>query len=217
MKNVVNKILEEKIIVIIRGAQADKLIPYAEALYNGGIRLMEITYNAEGNPSDEETARNIEMLAKHFDGRMLIGAGTVIRANQVELTKKAGGKFIISPDTNAEIIKYTKDLGLVSIPGALTPSEICEANRAGADFIKLFPAFALGPKYIKAVKAPLSHVRFLAVGSVTLDNAADYFDAGVCGLGTSHINIAPAELYEKEDYDTITKYVKKYIAVVKSL
>ncbi|WP_143442559.1 bifunctional 4-hydroxy-2-oxoglutarate aldolase/2-dehydro-3-deoxy-phosphogluconate aldolase, partial [Klebsiella pneumoniae] len=92
-----------------------------------------------GKINDEEIASGIEMLAEHFKGEMLVGAGTVLTERQVELTRKAGGKFIISPDTNPDIIKKTKEMGLVSIPGALTPSEIVTASRAGADFVKVFP------------------------------------------------------------------------------
>ena len=90
MRNEVIKTIEkEKIVVIVRGVESEKLIPLAEAMYEGGIRLMEITYSANGSVSDEDTAKNIQMLSRHFDGRMLIGAGTVITEKQVELTKKA--------------------------------------------------------------------------------------------------------------------------------
>ena len=116
MKNeVINAIKNEKIIVIVRGVESEKLIPLAEALYDGGIRLMEITYSADKSVSDEDTAKNIEMLAKHFDGKMFIGAGTVLTESQVELTKRAGGRFIISPDTYPEVIKKTNSLDMVSI------------------------------------------------------------------------------------------------------
>ena len=134
MRNEVIKTIEkEKIITIVRGVKREDLIPLAEAMYKGGIRLMEITYDATGKTPDEETAENIKMLAEHFKGRMFIGAGTVIRENQVELTKEAGGMFIISPDTYEGVIKKTRELSLVSIPGALTPTEIQTAHRAGAD------------------------------------------------------------------------------------
>ena len=119
---VIEAIEREKIIVIVRGVAADKLIPLAEAMYEGGIRLLEVTYSADGSVSDEETAKNIEMLSKHFEGRMYIGAGTVITEKQVELTKKAGGKFIISPDTYENVIRKTRELDMVSMPGALTPT-----------------------------------------------------------------------------------------------
>ena len=159
----IKMIENEKIIVIVRGVPSEKLIPLVEAMYSGGIRFLEITYSADGSTSDEKTAENIKMLSEHFDGRMYIGAGTVLSEKQVELTKEAGGQFVISPDTNPDIIKKTKELGMVSIPGALTPSEITIAHRSGADFVKMFPIVNMGADYVKAIKAPLSHIRLLAV------------------------------------------------------
>jgi len=214
MRNEVIKTIEkEKIVVIVRGVESEKLIPLAEAMYEGGIRLMEITYSANGSVSDEDTAKNIQMLSRHFDGRMLIGAGTVITEKQVELTKKAGGKFIISPDTYTEIIKKTRELGLVSMPGALTPSEIQQAHRAGADFVKLFPITNMGVDYVKAVKAPLSHIRLLAVGGIDENNISEYLKAGVCGFGIG-TNIAKKALIDVGDYAAITELAKKYVSAV---
>lgn len=214
MRNkVIESVEKEKIVVIVRGVEKEKLIPLAEAMYEGGIRLLEITYDAMGKTPDEETAANIEMLAKHFEGRMYIGAGTVIRPNQVELTAKAGGKFIISPDTNKEIIEKTRELGLVSMPGALTPTEIADAARFGADFVKLFPVNAFGTEYVKAVKAPLSHVKLLAVGGVDEKNIADYAKAGACGFGIGS-NIVNKKLIEEGAFDKITELAKEFLSAL---
>ena len=167
MKNtVINSILENKIVVIVRGVAKEKLIPLAEAMYAGGIRLLEITYSADKSISDTDTAESIRALAEHFEGRMFIGAGTVLTADQVRLTRAAGGSFIISPDVNEEVIRETYRNGMVSMPGALTPTEIQNAHRFGADFVKLFPISNLGPDYVKAVKAPLSNIKMLAVGGI---------------------------------------------------
>ena len=209
---VIEAIEREKIIVIVRGVAADKLIPLAEAMYEGGIRLLEVTYSADGSVSDEETAKNIEMLSKHFEGRMYIGAGTVITEKQVELTKKAGGKFIISPDTYENVIRKTRELDMVSMPGALTPTEIQKAYRCGADFVKLFPITNLGTEYVKAVKAPLSHIKFLAVGGINENNMADYLKAGVCGFGIGS-NIVNKKFIDSGDYASITQLAKKYTGV----
>lgn len=214
MKNSVIEAIEKyKIITIVRGVESDKLIPLTEAMYDGGIRLLEVTYSADGSTTDEETAKNIEMLSKHFDGRMFIGAGTVITEKQVELTKKAGGKFIISPDTYENVIKKTKELGMISMPGALTPSEIQNAHRYGADFVKLFPVTNMGVSYIKAVKAPLSHIKFLAVGGISENNMIDYLNAGVSGFGVGS-NIVSKKLIDSGDYSEITKLAKKYTKVI---
>jgi 2-dehydro-3-deoxyphosphogluconate aldolase/(4S)-4-hydroxy-2-oxoglutarate aldolase len=210
MKNkVIENVLNEKLIVIVRGVKTEDLIPFADAVYEGGVRLLEITYSATGAIPDEQTASQIKMLKDHFGDKMNIGAGTVIRENQVELTAKAGGEFIISPDTNPDLIKKTNELGLVSIPGALTPTEIQCASVAGADFVKLFPVSTFGPEYIKAVSAPLSHVRLLAVGGVTDENIGEYLKAGACGFGIGS-SIVNKKLIDAKDYSAITEIAKKY-------
>lgn len=212
-EKVIKAIEENKIIVIVRGVESEKLIPLAEAMYKGGIRLLEITYSANGAVSDEETTENIKLLSKHFEGRMYIGAGTVLNEKQVQLTKDAGGMFIISPDTNDAVIKKTRQLEMVSMPGALTPTEIQTAHDSGADFVKLFPITNMGIGYVKAVKAPLSHIKLLAVGGVDENNMADYLKAGVCGFGVGS-NIIDKKMIEAGDFDGITELARKYTAVV---
>lgn len=213
-EQIINTIEKEKIIVIVRGVEKEKLIPLAEAMYVGGIRLLEVTYSANGKVSDEETAENISILAKHFEGRMYIGAGTVLTEKQVELTAKVGGKFIISPDTCPEVIRKTRELGLVSMPGALTPSEMQIAHRNGADFVKLFPITSLGASYVKAVKAPLSHLKILAVGGVNENNIAEYLKAGINGFGLGS-NIIDKKKIAENDWAGITNLAKKYVSLVK--
>ncbi len=211
---IIEQIENEKIIVIVRGVESSKLIPLAEAIYDGGIRLLEITYTATGAVNDEETAENIRMLATHFKGRMHIGAGTVLNEKQVELTYRAGGKFIISPDVNPDVIKKTKAFGMISMPGALTPTEVQIAHRSGADFVKLFPVANLGVGYVKAVKAPLSHIKLLAVGGIDLNNIEEYMSAGVCGFGIG-TNIIDKNMIINNDFEGITKLAQKYVDVVK--
>ncbi|MBO5481188.1 MAG: bifunctional 4-hydroxy-2-oxoglutarate aldolase/2-dehydro-3-deoxy-phosphogluconate aldolase [Clostridia bacterium] len=213
-EQIINTIEKEKIIVIVRGVEKEKLIPLAEAMYAGGIRLLEVTYSANGKVSDEETAENIRILSQQFEGRMYIGAGTVLTEKQVELTAKAGGKFIISPDTCPEVIRKTRELGLVSMPGALTPSEMQIAHRNGADFIKIFPITSLGASYVKAVKAPLSHLKMLAVGGVDENNIAEYLKAGINGFGLGS-NIIDKKKIAENDWLGITKLAKKYVSLVK--
>ncbi len=213
-KKLIETIEKEKLIVIVRGVEKEKLLPLAEAMYDGGIRLLEITYSQKGEPSDEDVADSIKLLATHFEGRMFIGSGTTLTERQVELTAKAGGRFIISPDVNTEVIKKTKELGLVSLPGALTPTEIMTAHTAGADFVKLFPISNLGVSYFKAVKAPLSAVKFLAVGGIDENNMKEYLDAGVTGFGIGS-NIVNKKLIDSSDFAKITELAKRYVEAVK--
>ncbi len=210
----VEKIEKNKIIVIIRGAEKDKLIPLAKTMYDGGIRLVEITYSANKSVSDEETAENIKMLCDYFRDKMLIGAGTVLTEKQVELTKNAGGRFIISPDTFEDVIRKTKKLEMVSIPGALTPSEIQKAHRLGADFVKIFPITSMGCEYVKAVKAPLSDIKLLAVGGVNENNMSEYLNVGISGFGIGS-NIVNKKMLDKEDYEGIKSLAKVYVSRLK--
>ena len=210
---IIQKILDEKVIVIVRGVDKKDIVPFAEAVYNGGVRAIELTYDASNPENDSKNAENIKMLVDAFGDKMLIGAGTVIREKQVELTKQAGGCFIISPDTNEKIIKKTCELDMVSIPGALTPTEIQNAHLAGADFVKLFPVSAFGTGYVKDIKAPLSHVRILAVGGVNENNINEYSLAGAVGFGVGS-NIVNKEMIKKGDFKGITELTKRFLSAL---
>ena len=213
-EQIIKTLEEEKIIVIVRDVEREKLIPLTEAMYQGGIRLLELTYSANGKTSDEDTAESIRLLARRFEGRMYIGAGTVLTEKQVELTAQAGGKFIVSPDTCPLVIEKTRALGLVSIPGALTPSEMQFAHKSGADFIKIFPITSLGASYVKAVKAPLSHLKMLAVGGIDENNITEYRQAEINGFGLGS-NIIDKKKIAENDWQGITNLAKKYVALVK--
>lgn len=209
-KSVIEAIEKEKIIVIVRGVAREKLIPLCNAMYQGGIRLLEVTFDAGKKVSDLETAENIKMLAEEFSGRMFIGAGTVLTRKQVKLVKEAGGSFIISPNTDKKVIKTAKKLGMVSMPGALTPTEVKMAVAFGADFVKLFPVSNFGPDYVKAVKAPLSNIKFTAVGGIDENNMKDYIKVGVSGFGIG-TNIVNKKMMEENNYDAITELAAKYV------
>ncbi|MBR5187065.1 MAG: bifunctional 4-hydroxy-2-oxoglutarate aldolase/2-dehydro-3-deoxy-phosphogluconate aldolase, partial [Clostridia bacterium] len=211
MKSIVIQTIEkEKLIVILRNVEEKYLLPLSEALYQGGIRLMEITYDASGKVADETVAKQIRILVDFWKEKILIGAGTVLTEKQVELTKEAGGLFIISPNTDAEIIRKTNVLEMVSIPGALTPTEVQAAHRAGADFVKLFPMDAMGASYLKAVKAPLSHIKFLAVGGIDCNNMEEYLKAGAIGFGIGS-SLIKKELLKEENYAAITELAEIYV------
>jgi len=192
MNTFFDRIEKYRLIVIMRGIPKDKLNRVLDILYESGVRLAEITFDASGKVSDEETAAMIRQAVLHTEGRMSIGAGTVLMENQIMLTKQAGGRFIISPHTDLSLIRRTKQEGLVSIPGVMTVSEMAAASAAGADFVKIFPAGVLGPDFIRQVKAPLPHIKVLAVGGVFTEDipkwqavATDGF-----GIGSAIVNAA---------------------------
>lgn len=211
-KTIIESIIRNKLIVIVRNVSDDQLIPFCQAVFDGGIRCLEITYKSDGT-ADEHTANQIRLVTTHFCDRLTIGAGTVLTPHQVQLTAEAGGNFVISPDVNKEVISETVNRGLVSIPGAFTPTEIAEADRYGADFVKLFPASALGTSYIKAIKNPISHIRLLAVGGIHMKSISEYLSAGICGFGIGS-NLTNRELLEKNDYAAITALSRQYVEAV---
>ena len=199
---------ERKIIAIVRGLEPAYLIRLGQALEEGGIGLMEVTYNQSAPETWTDTARAIEAAAKTFGERVLIGSGTVITPEQVRLTYNAGGRYLVTPATQPEIIRMGKALGLGVFPGALTPTEILAAGSAGADAVKVFPAAAVGADYIKAVRAPLSHIPLLAVGGVDEKNAAAFMKAGCVGLGIGG-RLVNKEWIESGEWDRITTLARE--------
>lgn len=212
---VIEQIRKNKVIAIIRGASAEECLPIAKALYRGGIRLMEITYNQKAPETWEETARTLRGLVEAFRGKMIFGAGTVVNPYQVSLTAEAGGEFIVSPNTNEAVIAATRERGLVSVPGAMTPTEILAAHDAGADFVKLFPAGTLGIPYLKAICAPLGHIEFLATTGITADNAKDFLDAGAKALGIGGA-LADRKAIEAGEYEKLTEAAEKILAAIRA-
>ena len=173
---------EHKLIVICRGVYGDTLCKTMEALYKGGIRLAEVTFDQKSKDYTE-TLDAITMLEKHFRGRMAIGAGTVINTEQVELAHQAGAAYIISPNVKEAVIRKTKELGMLSIPGALSPTEVLNAHEYGADYVKLFPAARMGASYIRDLMGPISHVKFIATAGITEENIAEFASIGCTGYG----------------------------------
>ncbi len=183
--NHVKKQLEEKkIIAIYRQKYGDTLRNIANAVRSGGVRFIEVTFDQADPDCILKTAQAIEMLCHEFPD-MHIGAGTVMNCAQVDAAVNAGAKYIISPNTDIEVIKYTKQNELISIPGAMTPSEIASASNAGADYVKLFPCAYLGEKYVKDIMAPLNHVKLIATGGITVQNLPSFLSLGMVGAGIS--------------------------------
>lgn len=211
MKNEITaKIKEEKIIAIIRHLGAKDAEALCEALYKGGIRLAEITFDPAGTIPAEETAKTISVLRDKFAGKMLIGAGTVLDMDYARIAIGAGAEFIISPNTDPDVIRYTKECGRVSIPGAMTPTEVVSAYRAGADFVKVFPSDTLGLKFIKALRAPLPHIPLIPTGGINTGNIADFLSAGAAAVGIGS-NLSRNDLVKAGRLDEITALAEEYL------
>lgn len=207
---------QKKIVAIVRGLAPEHLVRLGHALEEGGVGMMEVTYNQAAPDTWAATASGIEAVAKAFGERLLVGAGTVITPEQVRMTHDAGGRYLVTPTTQPDIIKLGKSLDLGLFPGALSPTEILTAWEAGADAVKVFPAGNLGPGYIKAVRAPLSHIPLMAVGGVNEKNAADFMRAGCVGLGVGG-NLVNKQWIADGEWDKITALAKEFMKAVNEL
>ncbi|WOC76579.1 bifunctional 4-hydroxy-2-oxoglutarate aldolase/2-dehydro-3-deoxy-phosphogluconate aldolase [Intestinibacillus sp. NTUH-41-i26] len=214
-KNIIQQVELHKLIAIVRGIPHDQCMPLAQALYDGGIRLLEIPFNQQEPDSFLQTARTISDLSNAFSGKLLIGAGTVVSTELVRLAADAGAQYIISPDTKESVIAETRERGLVSMPGAMTPTEITLAHQSGADFVKLFPAGALSVDYFKAVFAPLGHIKYLAVGGINTENIPAFLKAGCCGFGIGG-NLVNKTWAAEGAFDRITAVAQDFCCAVRS-
>ena len=197
-------ILKYKVITICRKVYGDDLLQLAHALLEGGVKLMEVTFDQADPNCIEKTSGALQMLVDEFKETMMFGAGTVLTKEQVVAAKEVGARYIISPNTDLEVIAETKRHGLVSIPGAMTPSEIITAHNHGADIVKLFPAGTLGMAYIKDILAPISHVKLCATGGVTEENFGQYLSLGFSGAGISG-RLCDKKCIQAKDFIEITR------------
>lgn len=202
-------------IAIIRGVPYEKLPDVAEALYRGGVRLLEITFNQKSETRCKDTKEAILAVKKRWGESMAIGAGTVMSIEDVHAAHDAGASYILAPDTNEEVIREAVRLGLEAIPGALTPSEVAAARRYGASVVKLFPAGEIGIPYCKAVMAPINHIPMIAVGGVDNKNLPDFIKAGFIGAGIGSA-LTDKALIAKEQYEELQKLAETYVKAAKT-
>ena len=191
------------IVAIIRGFEPEICLRLAEAYHKGGIDRVEVTFNQKAPDTWKDTAAAIRSIKDRFGGVVKVGAGTVLTEEQLDICEDAGGEFMVTPNVNAALIRKCVADGLVAMPGAMTPSEAVEAFDAGAQYVKIFPAGTLGPGYIKAIKAPLSHIPMLAVGGIGPDNVAEFIKAGCAGAGVGG-NLTNKEWIAAGEWDKIT-------------
>ena len=214
-KEVLNKILEGKIIAIVRGIPSDEVVGLAKALLAGGISCIEVTFDQSSKEKAEDTLKAIANIRQALGDQVCVGAGTVMTVEQVDAAAAAGAEYMISPNIKAAVIARTKELDKVSIPGAMTPTEVADAYEMGADIVKMFPAGVLGPAYIKAVKAPLKHIPVAAVGGVNPGNCADFIRAGAVGVGVGG-NLVSPQLVKEGRFDEITAIAQEYMNALKN-
>jgi len=211
----IRKITLEKIVVITRGIYGTELMKLSRALYEGGIRCFEITYDPADPDTMPKIRGDVEALRAEYADDLLLGVGTVLTAVQVQNAADAGANFIVSPNFNPAVVAQTRKQNLVSIPGAMTPTEICGADEAGADFIKLFPAGTLGIQYCKDIYAPLHHVKYIATVGVTEETFRQYLDLGFAGAGISS-QLVDRRLREAGNWAELTKRAERFVAIARA-
>ncbi len=197
------------VVAIVRLNSSESLTRVAEAIAEGGVRYIEFTMTTPGA---------LEVLGKvteRFGDDVIFGAGTVLDAETARAAILAGARFVVAPNLNPKVITLCNRYSVPAMPGALTPTEIMQAWDLGADVVKVFPCSAFGPDYIKAVLAPLPHVKLAPVGGVELDNVSAYMRAGAAcvGVGSSLVN---AKLIAGGDWAGLTERARGFIEGVQA-
>lgn len=213
MIDTVEFIKKNKFIAILRNIPEAKIKDTAKALYNGGVRIFEITFNPSEEDTEEKTARAIETVKNVCGSGISVGAGTVVKNEFVAAAKKAGAQFIVSPNTDNEIIKLTKENGMISIPGAFTPSEIVSAYKIGADIVKIFPIEPHNISYLKNILSPISHIPFITTGGVNKDTAKELINTGALALAAG-ASIIPKDALENGNFNIIEEKARELISII---
>jgi len=201
------RVLDRVIVAVIRAESPEKLVDVAEALVAGGVEVMEITLTVP------RATQVLEKLAQKLGDRILLGAGTVLDTETARAAILAGAEFIVSPAVNVEVIELCRRYSKLIMPGALTPTEVVTAWQAGADIVKIFPSELTGPKYIKALRAPLPQIRMMPTGGVNLDTAEEFLKAGACALGIGGSLVEPNAV-ASGDMKRIEALARRYVGIV---
>lgn len=208
-KEVLERLRRGGLVPVLRAPTAEDATLMAEALQKAGLTALEITLTVPG------AVEVIRKLVARFGADLLVGAGTVLDAKAAAACIDAGATFIISPSLELDVIAHCNQAGVAVLPGALTPTEIVKAWRAGADMVKVFPCSALGgASYIKAVKAPLPHIDLVPTGGVSLDTAASFIKAGASALGVGG-DLVDLEAVRAGRADIIGERARKYVEIVR--
>jgi 2-dehydro-3-deoxyphosphogluconate aldolase/(4S)-4-hydroxy-2-oxoglutarate aldolase len=206
---VAKRIREIGIVPVVRAKSAKQAQLAAEAVCAGGIPIVEVTMTVPG------AVELIAQLVKASGAEILIGAGTVLDAETAKRCLDAGAQFIVSPGFDLETVRFVKQQGTLMMAGALTPTEVISAWKAGSDFVKIFPCGSMGgAKYLKALKAPLPQVPMIPTGGVNLETAGDMIRAGAEALGIGG-ELVSASALASGDTQPITDAARKYVAIVR--
>jgi 2-dehydro-3-deoxyphosphogluconate aldolase/(4S)-4-hydroxy-2-oxoglutarate aldolase len=201
-------IVDSGVTAILRGISEDNIVPVARAIYEGGVRTIEITADAK------RCSRLVAAVDQELKGTdAVVGAGTVMDAATARNVIEAGAEFILAPNLNENVIDVCNLEGVVAVPGVMTPTEAATAMEAGADILKLFPASTVGPGHIAALQAPLGDVPIMPTGGVSPDNVASYFDAGAIAVGAGSA-IVDYDAIEAGDLDQVKASAAEFVKAI---
>lgn len=207
--DVIKHIKDTGVIPVVRATTAGEAMRAIDAIREGGISVLEITMTVPG------AVKLIEEVAKRYGNEALVGAGTVLDPETATACVESGAQFVVSPALNLETIACCRRLGVAVMPGALTPTEVVQAWNAGADFVKVFPAGAVGgPTYLKSLKAPLPQIELVPTGGVSLKTAADFIRAGAAALGVGS-DLVDINAIREGQAALITERAKQFIEIVR--
>jgi 2-dehydro-3-deoxyphosphogluconate aldolase / (4S)-4-hydroxy-2-oxoglutarate aldolase len=203
---VLNRIIDSGLVAIIRADVADHAARIAEGCANGGITVLEVTFTVPG------AAKVIEDLSREYDGRMVVGAGTVLDPETARIAILSGAQFVVSPALNVDTARLCNRYQVPHMPGTGTVKEIIEAMEVGAEIIKIFPSEGVGPGFVKAVRSPLPQAQLMPTGGVSLDNVTEWIRAGCIAVGVSgHLTG-----YQKaSDSKVITETAKQFLEKIR--
>lgn len=208
-EKVLRYLKNEPIIAIVRRVSLEDIGYVAEALKRGGITNLEIALDHTSEKGIQNSLNGIAFLRKEWKEELNIGAGTILTEENVLRAAEAGADYMISPSVSSDVIRKTRSISKVSIPGALTPTEAVVAWQAGADIIKMFPAGILGIEYLKAVRAPLAHIPMCAVGGINPANIGTFLEAGIQSFGIGG-NLVSKKAIAEKNYQELTETAKLY-------
>jgi 2-dehydro-3-deoxyphosphogluconate aldolase/(4S)-4-hydroxy-2-oxoglutarate aldolase len=208
-QEMLEKIKELGLLAVIRGPSAELTVQMVEALIKGGVLGIEITYST---PDAENV---VKTLSSKFGSKIVLGMGTLTKTDQAESAKAAGANFLVSPICEPALVKSMVASGLLTMAGALTPTEVFQAYSLGTDLVKVFPGSLGGPSYVKALKGPFPYIPMMPTGGVSATNVADWFKAGVVAVGAGS-ELCPPDLAKAGKFDEITQKAADFVAVIKS-
>ncbi len=204
---VLDKVKALGLLAVIRGPSPELTVQMVEALIHGGVLGIEITYST---PNAEEV---VKTLAKKFGDEIVLGMGTLTKIEQAATAKAAGANFLVSPICESALVKSMVASGLLTMAGALTPTEVFQAYSLGTDVVKVFPGSLGGPAYIKALKGPFPYIPMMPTGGVNAGNVADWFAAGVVAVGAGS-ELCPPQLAKEGNFAEITRKAAEFVQVV---